>query len=55
MTLRYIPQNRAPLDKSSHEVMKHVYRLWGFEVFMEQLNDDGSVELIDRCPPRNQP
>ncbi|MFP1748649.1 SpoVR family protein [Lonsdalea quercina] len=54
MTLRYIPQNRAPLDKSSHEVMKHVYRLWGFEVFMEQLNEDGSVELIDRCPPRNQ-
>ncbi|ATA24076.1 SpoVR family protein [Brenneria goodwinii] len=55
LTLRYIPHNRAPLDKSSHEVMKHVHRLWGFEVFMEQVNEDGGVELLERCPPRNTP
>jgi spore cortex formation protein SpoVR/YcgB (stage V sporulation) len=55
LTLRYIPQDRAPLDKSRREVMKHVHRLWGFDVFIEQLNEDGSVELLERCPPRPTP
>jgi spore cortex formation protein SpoVR/YcgB (stage V sporulation) len=35
--------------------MKHVHRLWGFDVFIEQLNADGSVELLERCPPRPAP
>ncbi|WP_075181950.1 SpoVR family protein [Pantoea sp. 1.19] len=52
LTLRYVPHNRVPLDKSRREVLKHVHRLWGFEVHLEQQNDDGSVELLDRCPPR---
>ena len=53
LTLRYIPQSRAPLDKSRREVMKHVHRLWGFDVILEQQNEDGSVELLERCPQRN--
>ncbi len=53
LTLRYVPHHRAPLDKSSHNVMKHVHRLWGFDVYLEQQNADGSVELVERCPPRN--
>ncbi len=54
LTLRYIPQNRASLGDNRTEVMKHVHRLWGFDVRLEQLNDDGSVELLERCPPRQQ-
>lgn len=53
LTLRYIPQSRAPLDKSRKEVLKHVHRLWGFDIILEQQNEDGSIELLDRCPPRN--
>jgi spore cortex formation protein SpoVR/YcgB (stage V sporulation) len=53
LTLRYIPQSRAPLDKSRREVMKHVHRLWGFDVILEQQNEDGSVELLERCPQRS--
>ena len=52
LTLRYVPQSRTPLDKSRREVMKHVHRLWGFDVILEQQNEDGSVELLDRCPTR---
>ncbi|MDK9583293.1 SpoVR family protein, partial [Lelliottia sp. V86_10] len=55
LTLRYVPQSRAPLDKSRREVLKHVQRLWGFDVILEQQNEDGSVELLDRNPPRNAP
>ncbi|ARU94165.1 SpoVR family protein [Tatumella citrea] len=54
LTLRYIPQNRASLGDSRSEVMKHVHRLWGFDVKLEQLNDDGSVDMLERCPPRQQ-
>jgi spore cortex formation protein SpoVR/YcgB (stage V sporulation) len=52
LTLRYIPHNRAPLDKGRKEVLKHVHRLWGFDVTLEQQNEDGSVELLERCPTR---
>ncbi|SUG32998.1 Stage V sporulation protein involved in spore cortex synthesis (SpoVR) [Salmonella enterica subsp. arizonae] len=24
----------------------------GFDVMLEQQNEDGSVELLERCPPR---
>ncbi len=46
LTLRYIPHNRAPLDRGRKEVLKHVHRLWGFDVMLEQQNEDGSVELL---------
>ncbi|OQV64921.1 SpoVR family protein, partial [Serratia nematodiphila DZ0503SBS1] len=34
--MRYIPQERAPLDKSRRDVLKHLHRLWGFDVILEQ-------------------
>ncbi len=34
LTLRYVPHNRVPLDKSRREVLKHVHRLWGFDVIL---------------------
>lgn len=55
LTLRYTPQNRAPLAKSRREVMKHIHRLWNFDVYMEQINEEGHVELLERCPPRPAP
>lgn len=57
LTLRYVPQNRIPLDKSHHKVLKHVYRLWGFGIHLEQQNEDGSVQVLEHMPPltdRNQ-
>ncbi|MGL4958530.1 MAG: hypothetical protein ACRC49_05930, partial [Plesiomonas sp.] len=40
------------LAKSRKEVMKHIYRLWGFDVYLEEVNAEGKAELIERCPPR---
>ncbi|MEG2830886.1 MAG: SpoVR family protein, partial [Edwardsiella sp. (in: enterobacteria)] len=52
LTLRYIPHNRIPLDTASRRaVIKHLQRLWGFDVYLEQVNEDGGVELLERCPP----
>ncbi len=47
LTLRYIPHERIPLGKSRHEVIKHIHSLWGFNIYIEQVNNDGSVELLD--------
>lgn len=52
LTLRHVPHNRIPLADSSHEVLKHVHRLWGFDVLLEQEEPDGSASTIGRCPER---
>jgi spore cortex formation protein SpoVR/YcgB (stage V sporulation) len=38
-----------PLDKSIDEVLKHVVRLWGFEVRLETLGEDNSITDIFEC------
>ncbi|GGD75590.1 SpoVR family protein [Lacimicrobium alkaliphilum] len=50
LTLRYVPHNRIPLAKSSEDVLKHLYRLWGFDVRLEMQDHYGNVEMICRCP-----
>ncbi|MBU2114805.1 MAG: SpoVR family protein [Gammaproteobacteria bacterium] len=52
MTLRYIPQQRVPLASSFPQVLKHLHRLWGFTVYLEQQQDDGSIELLGQCPDK---
>ena len=50
LTLRYVPQNRVPLAANYQQVLKHLHRLWGFTVYLEQQHDDGSTELLGQCP-----
>ncbi len=37
LTLQHIQHNRQPLDGSAEEVLKHIHRLWGFDVHLESL------------------
>lgn len=50
LTLRFIPNNRVPLAESYPSVLKHLHRLWGFTVRLEQLNDDNSVTQLMMVP-----
>ncbi len=50
LTLRYIPHQGIPLAKSKHQVIKHLHRLWGFDVILEQVDEQGGVREIARCP-----
>lgn len=51
MTLRYTPHNDVPLAKNTEEVLKHLHRLWGFDVKLEQESlNTGNVEQIALCP-----
>ncbi|MFV8570177.1 SpoVR family protein [Marinobacter sp. SBS5] len=51
LTLRHIPVDHIPLDKHTDEVLRHVHRLWGFDVFLETV-DNRKVQNTHRCPPQ---
>ncbi|MEI5617511.1 hypothetical protein WB403_51350, partial [Streptomyces brasiliscabiei] len=50
LTLRYVPHQNIPLAKSHDEVLKHLYRLWGFKVKLEQQTTTGEITTIGQCP-----
>ncbi|MCE9687420.1 SpoVR family protein [Shewanella sp. AS16] len=50
LTLRYVPSNRIPLADTCSEVMKHLHRLWGFAVTLEEKDDEGNINVIAKCP-----
>lgn len=52
LTLRYVPNNRIPLAESRHEVVKHLHRLWGFDVMLEEQRPTGETQIIARCPEK---
>ena len=46
LVLRYTPFQGTPLADSYREVMKHLHRLWGFNVRLESVDEHGGVELL---------
>ncbi|GIU50914.1 SpoVR family protein [Shewanella sairae] len=53
ISLRYIPNQRIPLADTCHEVVKHLHRLWGFDVRLE-LCDEEKISLIAACPEKKE-
>lgn len=51
LTLRHIPVDRVPLGEDADEVLRHVHRLWGFDVHLESVDDDTLVAEY-HCPPK---
>ncbi|VAW63788.1 FIG004684: SpoVR-like protein [hydrothermal vent metagenome] len=52
LTLRHTQHLRRPLDKSATEVIKHVARLWGFDVKIESVDDKERVVKTFECSPK---
>jgi spore cortex formation protein SpoVR/YcgB (stage V sporulation) len=46
MTLRHYRHNRRPLGDSADEMLLHIRRLWGFDIRLESVDDEGRVQLI---------
>jgi len=44
LTLRHIQHHRQPLAEDTGQIMKHLLRLWGFDVRLETMEEDGTVE-----------
>jgi len=49
LTLRHIPHNRVPLSEDTNEVLKHVHRLWGFDVHLFSVDNEVTVAEY-HCP-----
>jgi len=49
LTLRHVRHNRRPLEQeSAEEVLKHLHRLWKFDVILESTQDNVVMDTI-RC------
>ena len=46
LTLRHYMHDRRPLGDSTPEMLRHVARLWGYKVRMENVDQDGIVRLV---------
>lgn len=53
LTLRHFQHQRKPMGESTQEVLKHVHRLWGFDVILESVRDDEVTQSF-RCPPASE-
>ena len=50
LTLRHLPNNDIPLADTKEQVLKHLHRLWGFTVKLENIDAEGKVRHTDECP-----
>ncbi len=50
LTLHHIQHQRKPLSDSTDEVLKHIHRLWGFDVHLHSVQDDHITHSF-HCPP----
>jgi len=51
LTLQHTSQDRVPLGNDTDEVMKHIHRLWGFDVKLHSVVNGDIVDTY-YCPPK---
>lgn len=51
LTLHHYMHNRRPLAGSTNEVLKHLHRLWGFDVHLHSV-DGGEIKHSYHCPQK---
>jgi stage V sporulation protein R len=49
LTLRHTQFQRRPLSQQTDEMLKHVARLWGFDVRLDTVSPDGTIVETHEC------
>lgn len=49
LTLRHTMQNETPLSSDTHEVLKHLHLLWGFDIHLETYHQEKMIKRVS-CP-----
>lgn len=49
LTLRHNQYLRRPLNNQTTEVLKHVARLWGFDVYLETVDSNNQIIATQEC------
>ena len=52
LTLRHTQHNDRPLHNDAQEVLKHVARLWGFDVHLESVDSRGHITRYKAASPQ---
>ena len=52
--LNHIQHDRRPLQDSAQEVLKHLHRLWGFDVHLQSFDQDNKTDSF-HCPQQDMP
>ena len=47
LTLRHYQHNKRPLSNDTAEVLRHVRRLWGYDVRLESIDDNERAQMFD--------
>ncbi|MBB3102094.1 SpoVR family protein [Azomonas macrocytogenes] len=53
LTLRHQQHDRKPLGDSTNDVLRHLHRLWGFDVHLESRQDDNLI-TVHHMPAREE-
>lgn len=51
LTLQHTQHNRKPLADSTEEVLRHMHRLWGFDIHLHSMQND-KLTASFHCPPK---
>jgi len=49
LTLHHYRNNNIPLNDDASEVIKHLRTLWGFDVYLHSINDQGKTIKSYSC------
>ncbi|MEO6146216.1 MAG: SpoVR family protein [Sulfuriferula sp.] len=49
LTMRHYMHNRRPLGETTPEMLRHIARLWGYNVRMECVDQDGVATTVGLC------
>ncbi len=52
LTLRHYMHEDRPLSDSTDEMLKHLHRLWGFDIHLESVHHDEVIKAY-HCPPQS--
>ncbi|MFT6974151.1 MAG: spore cortex formation protein SpoVR/YcgB (stage V sporulation) [Bermanella sp.] len=55
LTLHHYRNNNVPLTEDASEVVKHLRTLWGFDVYLHSLNDQGKALKSYSCSKSKSP
>ena len=53
LTLRHQQHDRKPLGESTDDVLRHLHRLWGFDIHLETLQGENIVNTF-HMPPKGE-
>jgi spore cortex formation protein SpoVR/YcgB (stage V sporulation) len=49
LTLQHQRQNNIPLNEQTQDVVKHLHTLWGFDVYLHSVNEEGKTVKSYSC------